>query len=423
VKKILIEGPLLTQSGYGEHSRFVLRALMQRADVDIYVHPLAWGTTSWLADDTPERRKMDELVQKTTSYTIQSGNNPQYDVHIHIGIPSEFNKKAPLSIHVTAGIETTKISPAWLQKTFEMDKIIVPSEHSKWAFENTSVEVEDEGRRFGVTCKTPIEVIPYPAKVIEPDKNFNLNLDYEFNFLSVAMWGPRKNMENMIRWFLDEFKNEEVGLVLKTGMSRGSLLDKRMTEFKIKNIMESVPEKKCKVYLLHGDLTEAEMTSLYTHKKIKAMVSATHGEGFGLPLFEAATNAMPVIAPAWSGQIDFLRAPVVMTGKVKKTKMKDLYAKVDFTMQPIQREAVWKDILVEDSMWCYPKEKSFKTQIRNVFKNYGMYKSWAKKLQKHILSEFEERKMFDRMNHSLLGKEQEISVEEQLAALTIRKFE
>jgi len=52
-----------------------------------------------------------------------------------------------------------------------------------------------------------------------------------------------------------------------------------------------------------------------------------------------------------------------------------------------------------------------------------MYKSWAKKLQKHILSEFEEKKMFDRMNHSLLGKEQEISVEEQLAALTIRKFE
>ena len=166
VKKVLIEGPLLTQSGYGEHSRFVLRALQRRSDVDVYIQPLAWGTTSWLSEDTAERRNMDALVQKTTNYTMQNGNNPHYDVHIHVGIPSEFVKKAQHAIHVTAGIETTKISDAWLQKTFEMNKIIVPSNHSKWAFENTSVEVEDRGRRFGVTCKTPIDVVPYPVKKV-----------------------------------------------------------------------------------------------------------------------------------------------------------------------------------------------------------------------------------------------------------------
>jgi len=366
---------------------------------------------------------MDELVQKTSSHVIQSNNSPQYDVHIHVGIPSEFSKKAPNSIHVTAGIETTKISDLWLQKTFEMDKIIVPSNHSKWAFENTSVEVEDQGRRFGITCKTPVEVVPYPAKKIEPDKNFSIDLDFKFNFLSVAMWGIRKNMENTIRWFLQEFKDEEVGLVLKTGLSRGSLLDRKMTEYKIQNVLESVPERKCKVYLLHGDLSEPEMTSLYRHKDIKAIISASHGEGFGLPLFEAAINGLPVVAPSWSGHTDFLTAPVKSGGKVKKTKMKELYAKVDYTIQPIQGEAVWKDILVKDSMWCYPKERSFKNQLRNVFKNHGMYKSWAKKLQKYIVSEYEQEKMLDKMSHSLLGEEATSTIEEQLAALTIRKFE
>jgi len=423
VKKVLIEGPLLTQSGYGEHSRFVLRSLQKRNDVDIYIQPLAWGTTSWLAEDNKERRFMDELVQKTSNYVMQNDNNPHYDVHIHVGIPSEFVKKAPHSIHVTAGIETTRVSDLWLQKTFEMDRIIVPSNHSKFAFENTSVEVEDKGRRFGVTCKTPIDVVPYPVKTIEADKDFSINLDFKFNFLSVAMWGIRKNMENMIRWFLEEFKDEEVGLVLKTGLSRGSLLDRKMTEYKIQNVLETVPERKCKVYLLHGDLTESEMTSLYKHKDIKAIVSTTHGEGFGLPLFEAAMNGMPVVAPSWSGHIDFLTAPVRTTGKVKKTKLKELYAKVDYTIQPIQKEAVWKDILVENSMWCYPKEKSFKNQLRNLFKNHGMYKSWAKKLQKHIVSEYEESKILDKMSHSLLGEESSTSIEEQLAALDIRKFE
>lgn len=423
MKKVLIEGPLLTQSGYGEHSRFVLRALQKRGDVDLYIQPLAWGTTSWLAEDNEERREMDKLVQKTSSYVMQFGENPQYDVHIHVGIPSEFEKKAPHAIHVTAGIETTRISDLWLQKTFEMDKIIVPSNHSKWAFENTTVEVEDRGRRFGVTCKTPIEVVPYPAKQIEEDKDFSIDLDFDFNFLSVAMWGIRKNMENTIKWFLEEFKDEEVGLVLKTGLSRGSILDRKMTEFRIQRTLETVPDRKCKVYLLHGDLSESEMTSLYKHKNIKAIISASHGEGFGLPLFEAAVNGLPVLAPAWSGHVDFLTAPVKTTSKTRKVKEKELYAKVEYTIQPIQKEAVWNDVLVDGSMWCYPREKSFKNQLRNVYKNHGMYKSWAKKLQKHIVGEYEQEKILDKMSHTLLGDESATSIEEQLAALTIRKFE
>ena len=40
-KKILVEGPILSQSGYGEHARFVLRSLRQQEDVfDIFALPL-----------------------------------------------------------------------------------------------------------------------------------------------------------------------------------------------------------------------------------------------------------------------------------------------------------------------------------------------------------------------------------------------
>ena len=48
----------------------------------------------------------------------------------------------------------------------------------------------------------------------------------------------------------------------------------------------------------------------YNHKKIKALVSLAHGEGFGLPLFVAAYNGLPIVAPAWSGHVDFLSVPV-----------------------------------------------------------------------------------------------------------------
>ncbi len=58
---------------------------------------------------------------------------------------------------------------------------------------------------------------------------------------------------------------------------------------------------------------------IYRHPQIKAIVTTTHGEGFGLPLFEAAYNELPVVAPNWSGHVDFLYAPKKdKKGKVKK---------------------------------------------------------------------------------------------------------
>ena len=38
------------------------------------------------------------------------------------------------------------------------------------------------------------------------------------------------------------------------------------------------------------------MRALYEHDKVKAMVNISHGEGFGLPLFEAARLALPIIS-------------------------------------------------------------------------------------------------------------------------------
>ena len=60
------------------------------------------------------------------------------------------------------------------------------------------------------------------------------------------------------------------------------------------------------------------MANLYAHPKIKAYVSLTHGEGYGLPLFEAAYHGIPIIAPDWSGHLDFLYMPVKCTICQKK---------------------------------------------------------------------------------------------------------
>lgn len=50
------------------------------------------------------------------------------------------------------------------------------------------------------------------------------------------------------------------------------------------------------------------MNELYNHPKVKTMVTFTHGEGYCLPLAQFATTGKPIIAPDYSGYLDFLDA-------------------------------------------------------------------------------------------------------------------
>ena len=137
-KKVFLKAPILTQSGYGHHSRTVLRALRTREDLfDIYIHPLNWGKTGWLWQDDEERSWIDSALTKTINYFNQGAKNSNFDISVQVTIPNEWEKIAPINIGVTAGIETTKISPQWLEKSFLMDKILTISDHSKSTFVDT----------------------------------------------------------------------------------------------------------------------------------------------------------------------------------------------------------------------------------------------------------------------------------------------
>ena len=300
-KKIIVTGPALTQSGYGEHTRFLLRSLKRREDVfDIYLHNVNWGRTNWIFEDNEERKWLDFLLQKTVHHSQQQG---AFDISVQVTIPNEWKPIAPINIGVTAGIETTKVSPQWIEKSWGVDKIITISNHSKQVYENTSYEAtnQESGEKFIARCTAPIDIVHYPVKSLEK-VDLDINLDYDFNFLTVAQWGPRKNLENTVRWFIDEFKDKEVGLVVKTNFAKNCLLDRRLTTHKLRQLIADNEGNKCKIYLLHGYMSDEEINSLYGHPQIKALITATHGEGFGLPLFEAGYNGLPIIAPAWSGR-------------------------------------------------------------------------------------------------------------------------
>ena len=112
---------------------------------------------------------------------------------------------------------------------------------------------------------------------------------------------------------------------------------------------------------------------------------------------------MPVIAPEWSGHCDFLFAPV--KDKKGKEKVKALFSKINYTLQAVQKEAVWEGVIQEDSMWCYPEEKSCKIALREVFKDHGRFKKQAKILQKWVLKTFSEDLQYEKMATSIYGSD------------------
>ncbi|MAI57375.1 MAG: hypothetical protein CML56_00045 [Rhodobacteraceae bacterium] len=365
-KKILLKGPVLTRSGYGEQSRFALRALWSRPEqFDVYIQPLSWGQTSWVTEADQERQWIDKTIEKTIGFIQQGGT---FDMSLQITIPNEWEKIAPFNVGYTAGIEANRVSPEWIQKCNIMDKIITISHFSEKGFRESQYQGTDEntGQQVSLVNQTPMSVVGYPTKTFDNLPDLNMELPNDFNFLVVAQFGPRKNLMNTVKWFLEEFKNEEVGLVIKTNLAKNCLMDREMSFDRIKAAkLKYGPDTKCKIHLLHGDMSDAEMHSLYAHPQIKALVALPHGEGFGLPLFEAAYSGIPVIATGWSGQLDYL---------VDENNKEQFY-NVSYDIQHVQKEAVWDTVLMKEAMWAYPRESSAKTQMRRCYEdvqnNYG----------------------------------------------------
>ena len=129
------------------------------------------------------------------------------------------------------------------------------------------------------------------------------------------------------------------------------------------------------VYLLHGDLTTAEMNALYNHPKIKALVSFTKAEGFGRPLLEFASTGKPIIAPHYSGQADFLK--------------KDFICALPGQLTPIHPSS-HNEFLIKDAKWFTVDYDYAGAMMKDVLKNYKNWLILGKRQRYAALNEFTE---------------------------------
>ncbi len=373
---VLVTAPVATRSGYGSHSRDICRSLISMDKYNVKIFPVRWGTTpqNALNDADPN----DKVIIDRLMVDVNLEKQP--DVHIHIVIPNEFQPVAKYNIGITAGIETTACPPEWIEGMNRMDLNIVPSKFTKETLENMSFDRVDEQSKEKIgelKVNKPIEVLfeGTDTNIFKKTKVFSKELTDKFSkikedfcFLFVGHWlqgdlgNDRKDLGMLVKTFLETFKNvkNSPALLMKSSGATFSLIDKREMLVKIEDIKNTVDAKVLpNIYLLHGDLTDDEMNELYNHPKVKSHVTFTHGEGFGRPLLEASISQKPVIAPNWSGHVDFLT--------------KNLSVLLGGTMKKVSKQSFQKGIYVKDSYWFTVNYQMASKILKNVFQNYSRF--------------------------------------------------
>lgn len=378
-RRLLFWGPVLSASGYGEHARQLLRAVLDDGNFDVDVHSVRWGSTPFVDDQSdPFLRRIKTLASRKP--------RQDHDVTVQVTIPNEFKRMAPLHIGVTAGIEVDRVSPIWLEKcNAEVDVVIVPSFHSARAFSLTYRS--QDGRELSL--RTPLVVIPegVDVDVFRPAPAVSALLPADLpkkNFLSVGLGmdrpegEDRKNLTRLVRHFCEAFAGrKDVGLILKTSVVNNSLLDREAVLSKIAAVKESLGLALPRVTLVHGRLTPAELASIYNDERVVSYVTLTHGEGFGLPILEAAACALPVIATDWSGHLDFLTV-----------NDRKLFAPVRADLVEIPQSAVWNGVMDRGTRWAEPDGNSAKALMQKMANDPSTPRSWARELSSHVAKNY-----------------------------------
>jgi glycosyltransferase involved in cell wall biosynthesis len=387
--RTLIQGPAFIQTGYGVHCRMIVTSLAHDVAFDVSIEPVSWGDCPQISKDFEDFEFLDRLRRKRREDAVHPGE--ACDLFIAVTLPHEFSRRGTVNVGVTAGTETDRVSRQWIECCNLMDLVIVPSRHSRDGFVKT---VYTEKGKAEVRLTTPMIVCPEGADstvfrrfnqqdFVEQERISQIHFQSEFNFLCVGHWWggvepgtDRKNLGNTIRYFIEAFAGRsDVGLVLKVNYSRDGKDDRDEVVRRLRLLRNEFPGIDIPpIYLLSGPYRESEMAALYNHPQIQAYLSCTCGEGWGLPLLEAAFCGLPILATNWSGHLDFLP--------------EGLFTPINYELERIPAASVWEPTIIPESKWAMVDREDVVRKLRSAVDNLEEHRVRALKLSSFVTENF-----------------------------------
>lgn len=270
---------LSTNHSWGVVGRELCRALLQLGI------PLSAKSTNGLGG-VP-----DDLVAAVRS------KHQSNSVHIGYALPANYgryveNSRASFIIY---NYETSILPTGWAKLMNQaLDGLWPSSSFSRQIFLNNGVK------------PNLMTIIPHGVDNIEfhPEiEPIKLATNKKFKFLCTAVNHSRKGYDLLFEAYVEAFNSsDDVCLVVKTGYEERV---PKSFSVDVERMWKDISEKKERPpEVLFLKKQYKSLNSLYA--ACDAFVSATHAEGFGLPMLEAAACGVPVIAPRYGGHVDFL---------------------------------------------------------------------------------------------------------------------
>ena len=199
--------------------------------------------------------------------------------------------------------EAAGIPADWVWRAKHYRRVVVPTESCREAWVRSGVE------------ESRVRVCPlgvggeYFSQTVEPLALWSLDgrpvSSFTTRFLNIAELRPRKNHIGLLRTWIRATRAEDDAVLILKCTSTPSLFDlfgADLADMQAeigRSFTEAAP-----VILLTSLMSDEEMRGLYhtaTH-----YISMSHGEGWDLPMMEAATAGLQLIAPDHSGYRTYL---------------------------------------------------------------------------------------------------------------------
>ncbi|KAJ9534502.1 hypothetical protein QJQ45_022145 [Haematococcus lacustris] len=172
-----------------------------------------------------------------------------------------------------------------------------------------------------------------------------------FTFVSTFKWEMRKGWDVLLSAYLQEFTsddNVEMYILTKPFMAGGNFSgDMRTWAFQHLGLSQEHNKKLPTLYVLSTHLSSRQYAGLY--KAADAYVTATRGEGWGMPITEAMSMGLPVVVTNWSGVTAFVDESVGYM--------------VDYTLEEVPDDQPWWFL---GAKWAVASTSHLRQRMREV---------------------------------------------------------
>jgi len=280
-------GEITAIRGYGLQARRILRPLIEGgANVKLiqdedYVPQDRRITDPWWLDQ----------IEKSKA-------KPDSPVRICYSIPNLY-KPNPKAINIGYTMwETDEYPREWVPLINQMNRFWVgtPSLVQSAIKAKVTVPIDTVSATIDLTEWSPTGPVSKVAEI--PDGTVK--------FMFVGDWIPRKNYQDLVIAFGHAFSGvDDVALIIKTWSSSSNPEDRKQIERGVRFFMDKLKGlTRPKIYLLADMIEEKALINLMRGADV--YTTASHGEGFDLPMCQAMALGKVVVATNYLAHADYM---------------------------------------------------------------------------------------------------------------------